>query len=42
MFTWLKNIFSLNNESSKFKASEPIDLYEDKENSTEVSWRKEK
>jgi len=42
MFSWLKNKLSLNNESSKLKINDPIDLYEDKQNRTEVSWREEK
>lgn len=42
MLTWLKNIFSLNNEPSKLKINKPFELYENKQNSKEVSWTEEK
>ncbi len=42
MFSWLKNKLSLNNESYKVKINHPIDLYDNKQNCTELSWRNEK
>jgi len=42
MFSWLKNKLFLKKESYKLKIYDPIDVYEDKQNCIEATWKEEK